>query len=136
MNEYEKRSRSRDAYGSSRADGARRTGKRSAGADDFVRDSYDETYRDGMGSRNEYCYEPPKKNAASKKGLNAALAVLCICAIAISSIVVGVSLLRDTIGDGDDSSVKTEKSSVSASDVSEISKALPQTAAEEPGSPC
>ena len=124
MGEFENKSRGRDTRGNYRSEQANRAVKRPVSTDRYERgysdyDDYSDTYSDGR--RSEYCYEPPAKNNAGKKGLNAALLVLCVCAIAISSIV-GVSLLRDNIGEGDGI-----KSPVSVSDASELAKTAPQT---------
>ncbi|MCD7741481.1 MAG: trypsin-like peptidase domain-containing protein [Ruminococcus sp.] len=64
-------------------------------------------YGYGQQGPNEYSYEPPKKKKKSKKALNAVLAILCVAAIGVSS-VVGYSLLT---GDG---SVLTDDSSSSS----------------------
>jgi serine protease Do len=50
-------------------------------------------YSQNNQNQNEFSYQPPKKKK-SKKVLNAALAILCVCAIGASS-VVGYSLVSD-----------------------------------------
>ena len=131
MDEFEKRSRGSSAGGDPRNAGVRRSGKMTVSGDRYIRDDRDGIYSDNSDSRSEYCYEPPKKNSANKKGLNAALIVLCVCAIAISSIV-GVSLLRDNIGEGDSGSkTSSEKTPVSSSDAAAITGTAPQVSSEQ-----
>jgi serine protease Do len=57
-------------------------------------------------NQNEFSYQPPKKKK-SKKVLNAALAILCVCAIGTSSFV-GYSLLSDKISTNSSSSSSSE----------------------------
>lgn len=130
MDEYNKRDR-----GSYRAENARRSAP--AGRAAVPKERYDRpkaeysdygaAYESGEGKRSEYCYEPPVRNNSGKKGFNAALVVLCLCAIAISSIV-GVSLLKDNIGEGDSG---IERSPVTDSDVSGLTSSIAQPAAEQ-----
>ncbi len=124
----------RNDRGSRRPEGNRsvkNAGKRQF-AEGYGRNSRNYEERDdaysGEGNRGEYCYEPPVKSSSGKKGFNAALIVLCVCAIAISS-VVGVSLLKDTIGDGD--SGGNESSPITGGEVTASAETVQKTTGEQ-----
>ena len=130
-----------DDFGSRRDSGSRGSGEsypremqkpsaaRRRGADIYADDRRGDNY-------NEYSYEPPKKRKNSGKGLNIALIVLCVCAIGISS-VVGISLIRDVISDGDDkvAAVSSEQPKVAPpvekSSTEQVVKAEDSTPSEE-----
>jgi serine protease Do len=77
--------------------------------------NYSEYAYNQQQGQNEFSYQPPKKKK-SKKVLNAALAILCVCAIGASSIV-GYSLLyKDKISTGGDSSSSTSLKGASTKD--------------------
>jgi serine protease Do len=72
------------------------------GANNYNYSEYAYSQNQSNPNQNEFSYQPPKKKK-SKKILNAALAILCVCAIGTSSFV-GYSLLNDKVSTSNSSS--------------------------------